>query len=276
MDLSLPEPRTRISFRTCQWPILDNLVISFCSHNSNDFKEVQPNSNHSHKLTCSVCTHVDCSLESGRFTSGSSDIRCSTESVRVLYCCSNLQKDVLMIISKTAEKALVAYGGKEIWQAAKFIEAEVSVSGLLFTLKRRPVFRHAKIFAEIHRPFSVLTPIGRKPDISGILDGNSVRLENSEGEIISNRDKARSYFNSLRRLLYWDDLDMAYFANYAFWNYFTLPALLLREDIDWREISPGRLDAKFPSVIPTHVNFSNFGLISKQDYYINIIILLKL
>jgi hypothetical protein len=41
---------------------------------------------------------------------------------------------------ETAERAITAYGGRTRWQNAKYVEAEVSVSGLAFTLKHRPIF----------------------------------------------------------------------------------------------------------------------------------------
>lgn len=182
-----------------------------------------------------------------------------------------------MRLSETAERAIAAYGGRTRWQNAKYLEAEVSVSGLAFTLKRRPFFCHAKIVEDAHRPFSRLTPIGHAPGISGVLDGQDVRLENSRGEILSGRKNARDYFTPGRRLFYWDDLDMAYFANYAFWNYLTLPALLMRDDIAWTEPEPGRLEARFPEWIPTHCSVQQFrfdrqtGRLIQHDYTAEII-----
>jgi hypothetical protein len=51
---------------------------------------------------------------------------------------------------------------------------------------------------------------------------------------------------------------MAYFANYAFWNYFTLPKLLMNPSIIWNELEPGLLEANFPESIPTHCKKQNF------------------
>lgn len=65
---------------------------------------------------------------------------------------------------------------------------------------------------------------------------------------------------------------MAYFACYAFWNCFTLPALLLRPDIGWTEPEPGRLEAVFPPDLPTHCRRQRFrfdrdtGLLAQHDY----------
>lgn len=182
-----------------------------------------------------------------------------------------------MNLSETAKRAINAYGGKTLWRNAGHIAAEVSVSGLAFTLKRRPFFCHAQMVEEIHRPFSKLTPIGRHPGVAGILDGKDVRLANEDGEVVSERKKARDFFRFGRRVFWWDDLDMSYFANYAFWNYFTLPALLMREDVAWRELAPGHLEACFPETIPTHCRIQRFrfspqtGLLLQHDYTADII-----
>ncbi|NTV92286.1 MAG: hypothetical protein HGA72_03115 [Chlorobiaceae bacterium] len=182
-----------------------------------------------------------------------------------------------MNLTETAEKAIAAYGGHTLWQNAKSVEVEMSASGLAFTLKRRPFFRHAEMVLDVHRPFSRLTPIGRDPLITGVLDGHHVRLEDKHGNFIEERRNARDYFKIGRRLFFWDDLDMSYFANYASWNYFTLPALLMREDIIWTELEPGLLDARFPDSIPTHSRVQRFrfdhdtGLLIQHDYTAQII-----
>ena len=181
-------------------------------------------------------------------------------------------------MNTTADQAIAAYGGKELWTHAKTIEAEVSAQGWAFTLKRRPFFKHARITLEIARPFVRLTPIGPDPKITGVLDGHTVRLEDDAGKVIAERTEARRYFpGGFKRLFHWDDLDMAYFANYAFWNYFTLPALLMRTDIAWQELGAGRLEATFPATLPTHNPVQRFrfdletGRLIQHDYTAEVI-----
>jgi hypothetical protein len=182
-----------------------------------------------------------------------------------------------MEICKTAETALTAYGGADVWKNNKYIEAEVSVRGLAFTLKQRPFFNHANIKMEIERPYSKITTIGKNKNVSGILDGNDVRLESSNGIIISERKNARRFFPYGRRLFSWDDLDMTYFANYAFWNYFTLPNLLQSPEILWEEKAKGVLQATFPDNFPTHNKVQEFhfnvntGLLMQHNYTADII-----
>jgi hypothetical protein len=182
-----------------------------------------------------------------------------------------------MLLSETAARAVEVYGGEKLWRNARRLEVEISASGLAFVLKWRPFFRHAKMLLEVGRPFSSLTPIGRSAGVAGVLDGHDVRLEDEKGNVIAERQAARTYFNPGRRLLYWDDLDMAYFANYASWNYFTLPALLLNEEIVWSELRPGLLQARFPDTIPTHSRLQLFhfdivtGRLLQHDYTADII-----
>ena len=95
-----------------------------------------------------------------------------------------------MKLTETAEKAIAAYGGRALWESAKTLETEISASGLAFTLKRRPFFRHARMVLDVHRPFSTLTPIGRSPSTTGVLDGLDVRLENDKGKVIAERKNA--------------------------------------------------------------------------------------
>jgi hypothetical protein len=181
------------------------------------------------------------------------------------------------MLSATATKAIEAYGGAELWQNSKYLEAEVSVKGLAFTLKRRPFFEHAKIKMEIGRPFSKLTPIGKDKYLTGVLDGHNVRLEDKNETVVAERKNARAYFPYGRRFFYWDDLDMAYFANYAFWNYFTFPNLLMNKNILWQEKEAGLLQATFPESIPTHNQTQAFridmssGILLQHNYTADII-----
>ena len=180
-------------------------------------------------------------------------------------------------VSPTAARALAAYGGEKLWRTATRIEAEVSAGGLAFTIKRRPPLTHSKIEMEAAEPQSRLCPVGTDRDVVGVLDGGDVRLEGPDGSPLSQRSNARSVFPYGRRLVRWDDLDITYFANYAFWNYFTLPRLLLSPEVSWTETRPGTLDARFHGPLPTHNERQTFtfdlatGRLERHDYTVDII-----
>ena len=181
------------------------------------------------------------------------------------------------MLSATAQRAIDYYGGAETWCSAKYVEAVVSVTGLAFVLKRRPFFDHAKIVMALERPFSRLKPIGKDKDLTGVFDGNKVWLEDGDGRVLSKRDDPKKYFPYGRRLFYWDDLDMAYFANYAFWNYLTFPRLLMNEQISWKDKGAGVLEAVFPETIPTHSRIQDFktepssGRLMQHNYTADVI-----
>jgi len=180
-------------------------------------------------------------------------------------------------LSDTAARAVEAYGGEALWQRARRVTATASAHGLAFRLKQRPFFRRAALEVSVGRCWSRVQPIGKRSGVAGILDGGDVHLVDGDGHRVAERRHARAYFPSWRRHFRWDDLDMAYFANYAFWNYLTLPALLLSDAVAWQERAPGVLDATFPASIPTHSTQQRFhfdpdtGLLRQHDYTADVI-----
>jgi hypothetical protein len=180
-------------------------------------------------------------------------------------------------MNTTIEKAINAYGGIDLWQKSKFIEATFSTHGLAFPLKQRPAFRQATLKLDINKPICQIRTIDNKKSIETVLNGQDVYLTDNEGVVTRERKAARQYFSHFRQCFVWDDLDMAYFANYAMWNYLTLPALLLRKDIQWREIKPGSLEGIFPDHLPTHCKRQQFhfdletGLLKQHDYTAEVI-----
>jgi hypothetical protein len=173
--------------------------------------------------------------------------------------------------SATARLALEAYGGAARWRAASSIQLVLSAGGLAFRLKWQPPLDRARQVLDVHEPRVRCFGIDRAGN-TGILDGHDVRLEAPDGRLLGARLQARSFFGPGRRWIYWDALDQTYFACYAAWNYFTLPALLLREDVQWTELRPGVLEARFPPHLPTHGPVQRFafsgdtGLLLQHDY----------
>jgi hypothetical protein len=122
---------------------------------------------------------------------------------------------------------------------------------------------------EVHRPAVRLElPGGRGV---AVLEGHDVRIEEG-GRVVAERRDAQRLFPYGRRLLWWDDLDFAFFAAYALWNYATLPALLLRDDVRWEALGAHGLRATFPPSLPTHCAVEEFrfdpatGLLLQHDY----------
>jgi hypothetical protein len=178
--------------------------------------------------------------------------------------------------SQTARRALAAYGGEARWRAARAIDLELSAGGLAFRLKWQPPLVWARQRLEVWAPRVRCQGIDRAGNV-GVLDGGDVRVEAPGGRLLGERANARACFGPGRRWLLWDRLDQTYFACYAAWNYFTLPALLLREDVAWSEAGEGVLEARFPPHLPTHSTAQRFrfdavtGLLLQHDYTAEVI-----
>ena len=155
-------------------------------------------------------------------------------------------------------KVLNAYGGEALWRKVESIEAVVSTGGSAFLLKTHIPLRKARYIAQIQTPVSRFGPINRRGDWGSIKGSNLVRVEAAGGQVLRERKNPRDYFPYGRRLFHWDDLDFSYFVGYAGWNYFAFPALLIRSEIEWREISDTVLEARFPEHLPTHSPVQRF------------------
>jgi hypothetical protein len=181
-----------------------------------------------------------------------------------------------MTLSKTAERALEAYGGADLWKRAVAVNSTLSARGLAFRIKWQKPFLRAKARFEVAVPRARIQPIDSEGN-TGVLDGHNVAIEGRDGEMLETRASARQYFPYGRRFFYWDRQDQTYFACYALWNYSTLPALLMREDISWTEEKNGVLVARFPPYLPTHSERQRFrfdcttGLLIQHDYVAEIL-----
>ena len=176
------------------------------------------------------------------------------------------------MLTPTAQRAVEAYGGVALWKSATGINATVTTGGLLHLMKLRRPLKNSKLELSIAEPKVRISSIDGK-NLSGVLDGpTNVRLEDQSGATVESRENPRSFFPGGRRLIHWDLLDFTYFAGFAFWNYFCLPALLLRDDIVWSEPSVGTLVGEFPESLPTHCRTQQFhfdeatGLLRQHDY----------
>jgi hypothetical protein len=165
---------------------------------------------------------------------------------------------------------LAAYGGESIWMTAQRVQATIWTGGLAFAMKFQRGARGVRVEVDLSRPWTKLQ-IGPE-GIVGVFDGGDVRIETATGQILASRENPRSLFPGGRRSFWWDRLDQLYFAGYALWNYLAFPALLLREDIVWNQISDWSLEATFPPNLPTHCRSQQFrfdaqtSLLKQHDY----------
>lgn len=175
------------------------------------------------------------------------------------------------------ELALEGHGGLDRWRSAREVVARVSAGGFALRSKFRSGFRAVEQRASTTEPRLVITPYPG-PGRRGVLEGERVRIETDGGGVVAERTDPRPFFRG-RRNLWWDDLDVLYFAGYAMWNYLGAPFLLTRPGFELREVEPWeeegdrwrRLHVTFPPDVPTHSReqvfyFDDRGLLRRLDY----------
>jgi hypothetical protein len=177
------------------------------------------------------------------------------------------------------EKAIAAHGGLELWEGSKEIAVRVSSGGFAFATKLQGhAVRDVQAQISTHGQHVVLTPYPRG-GMRGVLEeSGAVRIETDDGALVEARENPRAAFSDLRHKLWWDRLDILYFATYAIWTYVSTPFVFVREDYlleldPWMEGGERwrRLQVTFPEHVHTHSReqvfyFDEHGLIRRHDY----------
>ena len=177
------------------------------------------------------------------------------------------------------DETVRAHGGIEKWHAVRELIISATTGGVALPLRFQPsAFKSYKAQISTREFKTVIVPHPGKGK-QGTFEGNTVRINSQDGQLIAERSNPRQFFKKLRRKIFWDNLDVLYFGGYALWNYLNFPYLLLRPDIAIKEIEPWiegeeklrRLHALFPEEFPTHSTeqvfyFNSDGLLVRHDY----------
>ncbi len=177
------------------------------------------------------------------------------------------------------DDAVDAHGGRERWLAVTSLSAPVSMGGSLWSGKGHDgVFADAAVIIDPHRQHVEFSGFGPRRLRTWFEPGLvSVRTEN--GNEIDRRADPRASFPRDAAAA-WDNIQVAYFASYAIWNYLTLPYLLTTPGIQTAEIEPWpgadsswrRTSADFAeATIDTHnrlqyYSFDSNNLLVQHDY----------
>jgi len=178
------------------------------------------------------------------------------------------------------ERAIEAHGGLDLWESASEVSIRFSSGGLAFASKLQGhAVRDVQARVATSGQHVVLTPFPRIGQRGVLEHDGSVRIETDAGELLHARENARAAFADVRHRLWWDRLDILYFATYAVWTYLSTPFVLARDDYQVSEIEPWRqegeswrrLAVRFPEHVHTHsrdqvLYVGPDGLIRRHDY----------
>jgi hypothetical protein len=182
-----------------------------------------------------------------------------------------------------AKFAMDAHGGLDRWRQLKMVSARLLQGGVLWGLKGKDsILNDVHVTADLRKEWASHWPF-TKPDRHTSFQPDRVAIETSDGEVVEERFNPRESFKGHAFETPFDDLQLAYFAGYAIWNYLNTPFLfalagVVTEEIGtWQENGETwrRLRATFPASIATHSDEQTFyfdqkGLLKRQDYDVDI------
>jgi hypothetical protein len=176
-----------------------------------------------------------------------------------------------------AEQMIEAHGGAALWDRLDAVRVRVTFGGTGFRMKLLKVPRGTMVVERggqrvTFEPYPA-------PGMRGVFEGSEVRIETADSRVLSRRSQPRAAFRDFRHRLWWDSLDLLYFAGQAGWTYFCVPFVFIDpmyelEDVGtWQEGEETwrKLKVTFPSHIHTHCRqqvfyADNRGRIRRHDY----------
>ncbi len=187
-----------------------------------------------------------------------------------------------MTSNELIDEIIQAHGGRAHWQRVVLIEAELSSGGFAFAAHCQPfALRGLKITVNPHGREVELRNFCR-PGWRGLWTPDQVQIRDDQDVLVAERREPRARFGRLLSQVYWDKLDMLYFAGYALWNYLSFPFILETPGVVVSalepplEDAPRRLTAHFDASIPTHSPIQVFHIdtsyhLLRHDYTADVI-----
>lgn len=179
-------------------------------------------------------------------------------------------------------RAIAAHGGLDHFDRFQQVSADVSISGALWSLKRRPQQDNVRVTVDLHQERTVFAPF-KLPTQHAIFTPQRLAVETNQGAVVQERANPRAAFAGHTRETPWDDLDQLYFSGYAMWTYLTIPFCLTWPGFEVAEIEPWqeenetwrRLSVTFPPHLASHstqqtLYYDASGLLRRHDYEVEV------
>ena len=169
-----------------------------------------------------------------------------------------------VVPTKTADEvvrlALEAQAGLESWQRVASVTATVDLNGVVWEAETRdhPLSR-VRVTVETGDQRTSVTPFGQRGRRSSYSPPLAAVLLD-EGRVAAAQTHPRAAFATDTEDAAWDELQVAYFTGFAFWNYLNLPFLLARPGFTVHDVTPyrsgdaawQRVSYSYPDEIATH------------------------
>jgi hypothetical protein len=186
-------------------------------------------------------------------------------------------------MNQLLDQVIEAHGGIARWKSFNTLTAHLKQGGILWPMKGKGgMLDDVDIEIRLHQPWTSHAPFGNPQRRTAVTPERAL-IETLDGALVEELASPRASFAGHQLDTPWSDLQLAYFAGYAIWNYFTMPFTLatagfaVAELPAWREDGQSwrRLQVTFPEHVATHspvqtFYFSADGLLRRHDYEVAI------
>ena len=180
--------------------------------------------------------------------------------------------------------AIEAHGGLRRWEQLSRFRMAASITGAIWTLKGQPGLLDGVVLAgETRDQRLIITPFPR-PGQYATWEPYRQTIEAADGVLVAERRDPAAAFAGTTRSAPWDELQAAYFAGEANWNYCVAPFLFARGDFITEEAGLWHEDGQtwrsllvtYPDTIVAHTRqqtyyFDRDGLLCRLDYSVDIL-----
>jgi len=180
--------------------------------------------------------------------------------------------------------AVDGHGGMHRWDRISRFRVCASITGAIWELKGKPgLLADVELEGETRDQRLKITPFPW-PGRYTTWEPYRQTLETTDGMLVAERRDPVTSFDGLTRESPWDDLQVAYFAAEANWNYVVAPFLFMRPDFTVEEVEPWQEDGQtwrrlvvtFPPSIVANSRqqtyyFDDDGLLRRHDYSVDIL-----
>jgi hypothetical protein len=182
------------------------------------------------------------------------------------------------------ELAVRAHGGETRWEQISTFWAEMAITGAIWDLKKTTgLLDDVVVEGNTSEQRLKISPYPG-PGRFATWEPERQTIETTEGVVLEERLHPLDPFVGQVRQSPWDDLQAAYFASEANWNYLVAPFLFTRSDFVTEEVDPWcengqqwrSLLVTYPEKIVAHCRqqtyyFDDSGLLRRIDYEVDIL-----
>ena len=180
--------------------------------------------------------------------------------------------------------AVDAHGGAQRWEQISRFRTAASITGAIWAMKGKPgLLDDVVLEGETRDQRLIITPFPQ-PGRYTTWEPHRQTIETTDGVLVDERLDPAASFAGTTRQSPWDDLQAAYFAGEANWNYFVAPFILARSDFTAEETGPWHEDGQvwrrllvtYPDTIVAHTKrqtyyFDDAGLLRRLDYSVDLL-----